>query len=178
MSVAAPSAKSCGSCTLCCKVLGIMELEKPAWDWCPHCTPGKGCGIYEARPTSCRAFDCQWIVEPALAEAFKPDRSKVVLVGSPGPIINAYCDPSQPLAWKREPMHALLRERARTRWGGLLAVVARAGLRTWLINGDGDTDLGEVDPRSEVRFERLPGGPARAIVLPPAPGAKPAPGYF
>ena len=173
-----PPAKSCGTCTLCCKLLGITEIEKPAWEWCSHCAPGRGCTIYETRPPSCREFECQWLCEPELPESLKPERSKVMLTGAAGPILNAYCDPGHPMAWKREPMYSLLQERARIHWRGSIAVIARAGLRTWLINHDGETDLGIVDPRSEVRFEQQRDGRVRAIVLPPAEGSKPAPGYY
>ena len=170
-------AKSCGSCTLCCKILGIEEVDTLAWEWCQHCKPGKGCGAYEARPAVCREFECQWLCEPHLPESLRPSKCKVMLAGTDGPILNAYCDPVDPMAWRREPMYSLLKERARTHWRGSVAVVARAGTRTWLIDFDGETDLGLVDPRSEVRFDQLPGGRVKATVLPSAEGAKPAPGY-
>src|SRR5436305_14221849 len=44
--------RSCGDCTLCCKLLSITELEKPIGKWCPHCEIGKGCKIYDCRPQS------------------------------------------------------------------------------------------------------------------------------
>jgi hypothetical protein len=162
-------AKSCGSCTLCCKLMEIVETGKPPGRWCEHCTPGRGCNIYESRPASCRTFECQWLFEPDLPDALRPDRCKVMMTATAGPILNAHCDPAYPLAWRNEPIYRLLKERARTHWGGAAAVVARAGRRVWLINADTDTDLGEVDPRSEVRFEQIPGGGVRATVLPPAP---------
>ena len=49
MSTTDPSAmkvvpgRECGSCSLCCKVYNVPEIEKPAGKWCRHCTPGKGC---------------------------------------------------------------------------------------------------------------------------------------
>jgi hypothetical protein len=46
-----PSAKrACGDCTLCCKVMAIEALAKPAGSWCRHCKPGQGCAIYAERP--------------------------------------------------------------------------------------------------------------------------------
>ena len=42
----APS-KSCGSCGMCCKVLHISELQKPAGEWCGVYRKGSGCGDYE-----------------------------------------------------------------------------------------------------------------------------------
>jgi len=29
--------RACGNCTLCCKVNGVPELEKPVDEWCKHC---------------------------------------------------------------------------------------------------------------------------------------------
>jgi Fe-S-cluster containining protein len=50
----APS-KSCGDCGMCCKVLHISEISKPAGQWCGVFRKGSGCGDYEARPQACRA---------------------------------------------------------------------------------------------------------------------------
>src|SRR5262245_28949831 len=37
------SGRECGSCSLCCCVLEIVELNRPAHTWCPHFRPsGKG----------------------------------------------------------------------------------------------------------------------------------------
>jgi hypothetical protein len=44
------SERSCGDCTLCCKVMAVEALGKPAGSWCSHCKPGRGCLIYETRP--------------------------------------------------------------------------------------------------------------------------------
>jgi hypothetical protein len=41
--------RACGSCTLCCKVVGVLEIGKAAGAWCPHCAGAKRCTIYEAR---------------------------------------------------------------------------------------------------------------------------------
>ena len=65
--------RRCGSCTLCCKVLAITELQKPRGTWCPDCSPGKGCNIYETRPAECRSFMCGWLTDPMLGPEWKPD---------------------------------------------------------------------------------------------------------
>src|SRR3569833_40179 len=104
------SARACGSCTLCCKVMAIDELAKPAGTWCPNCSVGSGCRVYGAHPPSCRAFTCQWLVQPGLPDSYRPDRVKVVLaLQEPGPVLVAHCDPATPVAWKREPIYSLLR---------------------------------------------------------------------
>ena len=55
--------RSCGDCSMCCKLLKIEEdeINKPANQWCKHCRPGAGCTIYNDRPLVCRAF-CLWLV--------------------------------------------------------------------------------------------------------------------
>jgi hypothetical protein len=54
--------RTCGDCTLCCKVLGVKELEKPTGQYCQHAVKSKGCGIYDSRPETCRSFRCMWLM--------------------------------------------------------------------------------------------------------------------
>src|SRR4051812_2580631 len=72
--------RSCGDCTLCCKVLKITALEKPQGIWCNHCNPRAGCTIYGDRPEECRTFFCGYLTNPDLGDEWKPNRSKIVLV--------------------------------------------------------------------------------------------------
>ncbi len=160
-------AKSCGSCTLCCKLMDIDELDKQPGAWCSACKPGVGCRIYDDRPEGCRVFSCQWLFEEDMPDNYRPDRTKVVLSCAEGPVLIANCDPANPLAWKNEPIYSLLKHRARTHWFGIVAVVARAGQRMWAIGANSDTDLGMVDPRSPLQFDPLPGGDVRVTVTPP-----------
>jgi hypothetical protein len=106
--------KSCGPCTLCCKVMEIEELKKPVGSWCSHCEPGKGCTIYGSHPPSCQDFTCQWLLESSMPDEFRPDRARVaVLVADgEGPRLIARCDPSNPTAWQREPMYSTLKAQA------------------------------------------------------------------
>jgi hypothetical protein len=66
--------RACGSCTLCCTVLAIDELQKPACAHCPHELPRTGCGIYAHRPPSCARFQCLWLATPTAASSLRPDR--------------------------------------------------------------------------------------------------------
>ncbi|MEJ0053298.1 MAG: hypothetical protein WDN10_01025 [bacterium] len=72
--------RSCGTCTACCKTHSVsgFTFEKPAGKWCQHCTPGKGCKIYEDRPRACVLFKCSWL-KGIGEEDDRPDRRKVVL---------------------------------------------------------------------------------------------------
>ena len=38
--------RHCGGCTLCCKLIPVEELNKPAGARCKHVRTGKGCSIY------------------------------------------------------------------------------------------------------------------------------------
>jgi Fe-S-cluster containining protein len=68
----------CGTCTACCTIMAVTELNKPARWACPH-VASAGCGIYAARPESCRAFNCVWL-RGAIGddESLRPDRLGVL----------------------------------------------------------------------------------------------------
>ncbi len=70
--------KECGSCGLCCKVMAIRELKKPAGTWCKHWGKGIGCTIYATRPQECKGFNCIWLVSKA-PPSFFPKTCKAVL---------------------------------------------------------------------------------------------------
>src|SRR5258708_36396047 len=74
--------RSCGTCTLCCKAVGVVEIAKPGGVWCRHCVSGKRCTVYETRYVSCRTFYCEWMVQKALGPEWKPDRAKFVLANT------------------------------------------------------------------------------------------------
>lgn len=66
--------RECGECGLCCNLLSVPALEKPAREWCKHCSK-TGCAIYENRPTVCRTWYCGY-----RANTFKfPDGSTSTL---------------------------------------------------------------------------------------------------
>ena len=96
--------RSCGSCSLCCKVVAVDELAKPIGAWCPHCHRQKGCAIYEQRPPSCRMFICQWMLAAELGPEWKPDRAKFAMLKSAGGRhLTVFADPGNPSAWRRSP---------------------------------------------------------------------------
>jgi hypothetical protein len=146
------ASRSCGSCAMCCKIMAIDELAKPAGTWCVHRRGPTGCGIHGAHPPSCRAFSCQWLLEPDMPRRLRPDQTKVVLVyRDEGPGLVAFCDPSNPLAWRREPMFSLLKQQATATWDQPMIVIAQAGRRTWLITPTLEIDLGDVNAGLRVR---------------------------
>ncbi len=138
-------ARSCGSCSLCCKVIGIAALDKPAGKWCPHFSKGSGCGIYAARPGECGVFNCSWLLTPSLDDSFRPDRCKVVLWTNRTGRMIADVDGDNPGAWRREPVYSKLRAWA-DRAGPGLQVLVRVNGRMIVVFPEADIDLGLYDP--------------------------------
>jgi len=101
--------RSCAGCTLCCKVLPVRELAKPAGTWCQQCEPGAGCRIYAERPLGCRDFFCGWLLNGEVAAHWRPRESRMVLHFQA--TLNrtvVHVDPSRPDAWRKPPYHAEL----------------------------------------------------------------------
>lgn len=72
--------RHCGTCTLCCSLLPVRELEKDANTKCRH-QSSKGCGIYRRPgfPASCELWSCRWLVNDDTADMLRPDRAGYVL---------------------------------------------------------------------------------------------------
>lgn len=68
-------ARECGACALCCTVLRVDALRKPAHAPCAYRAPAGaagGCGIHPWRPGVCRAYRCLWL-RGGLEESDRPD---------------------------------------------------------------------------------------------------------
>lgn len=101
--------KTCGGCTLCCKLLSVDEIDKPHSVWCRHCDKGRGCGIYPDRPQSCRDFSCLWLKSKEMGEDLRPDRIRAVLDSDgDGDAIVVHIDPGYPDAHRKNPLHRIL----------------------------------------------------------------------
>ena len=98
----------CGTCTLCCRLPDIDLFDKPANAWCRHCIDGKGCSIYDDRPSVCRDFLCLWMIEEGLGAVWEPSRSHMMIYRQ-GPQMTVLVDPDHADIWRREPYHAQLR---------------------------------------------------------------------
>lgn len=63
---ASPSAtnRTCGSCQLCCRLVPVAEIGKPANTRCRAQRHGKGCAVYRKplMPVSCAMWSCRWLV--------------------------------------------------------------------------------------------------------------------
>jgi len=142
--------RSCGGCTLCCKIMAVPEIDKQRGTWCPHCLRGKGCGIYAHRPDGCRAFLCGWLTNPRFGPEWKPDRSKIVItVNRDGNGLNFQCDPGFPDAWRKEPYYGQIKKLAAiaAHYDGWISVTERSNLT--FVTPEHEFPLGEVGERDE-----------------------------
>ena len=87
---------------MCCKIMGVVELNKPANVWCDHCDKGTGCKVYETRPQSCAEFTCAYAGGYMGDDvSARPDKSKVVMgFTNDGSYPVAFVDPTYPNAWR------------------------------------------------------------------------------
>lgn len=88
---------------MCCKLLGIKELDKPRLRWCDLVQIGVGCGDYGRRPEACASFRCLWLdaKNDALSEDARPDITRVVMFCPPDGTVQVHVDPSRPTAWQQ-----------------------------------------------------------------------------
>ncbi|HEY3696534.1 YkgJ family cysteine cluster protein [Phenylobacterium sp.] len=146
----AADGKSCGACGMCCKLLGVAELDKPAGRWCRHYRPASGCAVYDARPGPCASFECLWLESTKLDDGWRPDRAKFVLYTERGgKRLNVIVDPASPAAWRREPYYARLKAMSQRIEEGCELVVA-IGDRRIVVFPHEDVDLGVVNPDHKI----------------------------
>jgi hypothetical protein len=143
------TARACGDCTLCCKVMAIEELAKPAGKWCRHCKPGRGCQIYDSRPGECRDFNCLWLIDQRFGAHWRPNKSKLVLTTSEDGI-EVRCDASFADAWRKEPFHREIRTLAASGEAHDVTVLVIIGERMILLTADREFDLGVVGPDQRI----------------------------
>jgi hypothetical protein len=143
--------RSCGSCTLCCKLFPVPELTKPSGRWCQHIAQGKGCGIHETRPKVCRSFWCQWIENPDLGPEWKPEISKFVLSIYPGSnSLAVTVDPATPTTWRQEPYLSGLRRFAAAALQQGDHVIVFKGDHCTAVLPHGEIELGRILPSDRI----------------------------
>lgn len=147
---AARTDRQCGKCSLCCKLLHVIELNKPAGQWCEHCKPGHGgCSIHETRPHICRSYFCGWMLTKNVGEEWYPLTCHMVLslgVFNGINTVTVTVDPNYPSMWKERPYYAQLKQMAYrglrvTEPKNISLVHVRVSNRVWLIMPDKDIDI-------------------------------------
>ena len=135
----------CGSCTACCRVLSIKQLNKPAGKWCEHCAVGQGCTVYERRPEQCSDYECLWLHSrlsgfgDPMPDGERPDRCKVVFQPIDEGLYTALCMPGSPDAWRRGAAKRVIDWLVGNGWR-VLAGLPGTLTRT-LIDRDGEREM-------------------------------------
>jgi hypothetical protein len=162
--------RPCGSCSLCCKVIGIAALNKPPGQWCPHFSRGVGCSIYADAPSECRRFQCFWSLETLKADEWKPDRCKLVVwTNDPNRII-VDVDADYPNAWRREPHYGQIRGWSDRRRANPVEVLVRVRGRMLVVFPETEIDLGPYDLSKRIvsGYRDVDGRPAPFAEYAPA----------
>lgn len=102
---------------MCCKEPAIVEIDKPAGQWCQDCRVGAGCVRYESRPDSCQQFECLWLhsQKPTIDAKLRfpadmrPDKCKVVLNKKPDGQLFVHVPENRANAWKQGKIGEWLR---------------------------------------------------------------------
>lgn len=108
--------QGCGSCSLCCTLLGVPDIGKAPRMRCWHTTVHGGCAVHGQKASdpklmACEQFECVWLASQkrpdAMPRSMRPDQSHVVL----GPqdksdptLLYIQVDPGNPQAWKQGEM--------------------------------------------------------------------------
>lgn len=139
--------RSCGTCSICCKIVAVDALNKPAHQWCVHSVPRKGCGIHGSHPDVCRVWKCGWQVMPQLDASWKPERCGFILRNElAGKQFVIDVDPTKPGAWRREPYYSWIKRRARASDLQRQQVVVYIGPRAIGMFPDDEIDAGVLAP--------------------------------
>jgi hypothetical protein len=140
---------------MCCRVLDIAELGKPAGTDCRHCAEGGGCGIYPDRPVVCREFHCGYLVLPFVdARWFPDDCGMMIFPDAERKQLGVHVDPARADAWLAEPFHADLRRWAVAAEKMGFHVYVAIGRRIVAILPDRDVDLGAFEETDRLAYER------------------------
>lgn len=137
--------RPCGSCSLCCKVIGIAALDKPAGQWCPHFARGIGCAIYSDAPSECHKFQCYWSTEVLKDDAWKPDHCKLVVWSNKSDRIIVDVDGDYPNAWRREPFFSQIKAWSDRNRAAPVEVLVRVRGRMFVVFPEAEIDLGPYD---------------------------------
>lgn len=157
--------RECGACSLCCSVLRVDELGKPAGRDCRHQRAQGGCAIHATRPAICRAYHCLWL-QGGLEADDRPDRLGAVLdLQTVGVESRLSVQEARPGAFDASPRLQAIVEEFRT---SMTVRMVEAGneddpdrpYRVWLPSGEHHRVEGEwrtvSAPGRAPRRQRLP----------------------
>lgn len=139
----ADTKRHCGGCTLCCRLLPMHSgapgtpgsIHKAGGVRCPQQQTGKGCAIYSTRPTCCRLWSCQWLMNVDADDLRRPDRSRYVIDAMPDfvelrpndgseptkvAVVQIWVDPKHPDAWREPALLAYIERRGKQGTGAII----------------------------------------------------------
>lgn len=116
--------RGCGSCNLCCKLLNVPDIGKPAQMLCWWTGLHGGCSRQSEKGTdpsllACAQFECMWLNSQKREDPgevwprhWRPDISHMVV----GPqdrddptLVHVHVDPAHPGAWKESEVAGFFR---------------------------------------------------------------------
>ena len=148
--------RSCGTCTMCCKVYDVPEVNKLSGNWCKHLKHGKGCEIYTDRPSQCRQFFCNWVTHEGLGPEWKPERCKFVMTTHPVDFnLLVQVDPGNRTAWRQEPYYSVFKKWAAQLMERNNYIFVFNGYTTIIILNERDVDVGIIQTGEFVYFEKI-----------------------
>jgi hypothetical protein len=152
-------ARACDGCTLCCRVMEAVTLNKPAGVLCEHCIVGKGCGIRETRGQECRHFHCGWLIDGTLGPEWHPETAHIVIAyDQDGARFCAHADPLYPDAWRAEPYYSYLKNLAGVALPLGKQVVGFVDKDMTMFLPDRDVHIGVPPPDTFIFIEDLGDG--------------------
>lgn len=136
------TARHCGDCQLCCRLLPVRSLDKGANERCKHQRYAKGCAVYSNLirvAPECRLWNCRWLLNDDAGDLRRPDRSHYVIdvmpeyitigyedgVKTTVPVVQIWLDPAYPDAHRDPALRDWLERRKG--WAGLVRTGAAEG---------------------------------------------------
>lgn len=115
----------CGACSMCCTLLHVPDIGKPAGMKCWNTGLHGGCAVQHEKETNpalaaCAQYKCLWLESQSFDDPRKrhprelrPDQSRVVM-GVPGDpddrILHVHVDPAHADAWRDPHIQYYLRD--------------------------------------------------------------------
>lgn len=147
---------------MCCKLLAIAEIEKPQQAWCPDCSIGTGCKIYNQRPEPCRQFYCQYRKDPGLGEEWAPRKSKIIVDFEPdNDRLAIHVDESRRSGWRSSPYYERIMQWVRSLAADGKHVLVWEGKNAIVVLPTREINLGKIGPNRDLIVEKraTPTGP-------------------
>jgi hypothetical protein len=112
--------RSCGDCQLCCTLVPVKGIGKPANTPCTF-QGTCGCKIYPERPRECAVWSCMWLMDER-TDVERPDKAHYVIDPMrdtaalqlsngevlPFPTVQVWVDPAHPDAHRDPKLRAYL----------------------------------------------------------------------